>query len=602
MKANLTLTTLLLLVLALPQDLTAQYWGERVLEKGFEQTEFFFLPSNLMPYGIGSFKATMAGLLDDPLLNFAVSPAHVRIDSTGYVYADFRSARTIHDQAPVYVMPWMTYANSDLAYRPYPWFYLNTRKELEPVFSGAYFIHPMPATMPDLLLGASYQLVLQDDKYYNIPQDIYRSVIGADYAGNRAAAASSIPIVDRYSGQDNMHHRGHFISVLGQYVVPALGSFGLKVGRVSFDRSGSFGSANLWGNASQGGSTSLWSNMEARSQGYGHWELTGGADFFVSAKTTLGATAGWLWGDASQALHRNDSSYYSYSSASGGSYYMGSGNTQEEWRHAGRTLLLGCDVTTRVTPRHTIHLLYQRQQTTVDLDLGSAILDTSFSTYSYTYQGTQTTSTSHSLVRDLRSGTGQQTSLVNRLLVSLQWQIEDRVNLALGAQVDWQTTETNTTENALARTQSVYQSSPDNYGYIYGNDESKDLLWAFRAERTSFRIPIFLTIKASEAVDVLLGLNRTMTQSKVDDITLALFRYRQSNENGTITRQENFGERYTTPVEEISDVQTTFLAGLTASPSSHFRVRLLVVPNFRDTFDGSELEQFQWWIGVNLIP
>jgi hypothetical protein len=602
MKATLPLAALLLLTLAFPHDLAAQYWGERVLEKGFEHTDFFFVPSNLMPFGIGSFKTTMAGLLDDPLLNLAVSPAHVRVDSAGYLYADFRSARTIHDQGPSYVVPWLAYANSDLAYRPYPWFYLNTRKELEPAFSGAYLIHPAPETLPDLLLGASYQLILQDDKYYNIPQDIYRSIIGADYAGNEAAASSSIPIVDRYSGQDNMHQRGHFISAVGQYVVPAFGSFGLKIGRVTFDRSGGFGSANLWGNPVQGGGTSLWSSIEARSQGYGHWELTGGADFFVSSKTIVGATAGWLWGDASQALHRNDSSYYKYTSRSVGSFYMNSGNTQEEWQHSGRTLLLGCDVTSHITPRHTIRLLYQRQQTTVDLDVRSAILDTSYSTYSYTYEGTQTTSTSYSLVQDSRAGTGRQTSLMNRVLASLQWQIEDRVNLALGAQLDWQTTETNTTEGALARTQSTYQTSSGNYGYISGSDESKDLLWTFTAERTSFRIPIFLTIKASEAIDIHLGLNRTMTRSKVDDVTLALFRYRQTNANGTITRQEDFGERYTTPTEEISDVQTTFLAGLTASASSHFRVRLLVVPNFHDTFDGSELEQLQWWVGVNLIP
>ena len=93
-----------------------------------------------------------------------------------------------------------------------------------------------------------------------------------------------------------------------------------------------------------------------------------------------------------------------------------------------------------------------------------------------------------------------------------------------------------------------------------------------------------------------------MTHSKVDDVTLALFRYRNSNNNGTMTDQSNFGERYTTPTEELSDIRTTFLAGLTATPSGHFRVRLLVVPNFQDTFDGSQLENLQWWIGVNIMP
>ncbi len=604
MRTVVLSTILLLLVVSFPRDLAAQYWGERVLEKGFEQTEFFFVPSNLLPYGIGSFKATTPGLLDDPLLNLAVNPAWYKTDSLSdtYLYADFRSARTIKDEGNGYIGPWVDIRTTDLMYRPYPWIYLNTRRELEPVFSGGYVGRPLPDMVPDLSLGATYQLVLQDDKYYSVPQDIYRSVVGADYAGNRAAAAESIPIVDRYSGQDNMHQRGHFIAVFGRYALPTIGSLGIKLGRVMFDRNGSYGSANLWGSGGQAGSTSLWSNMESRSQGYGHWELTGGAEVCLSAKTTLGATGGWLWGDATQALHRNDSSYYGYSWDANRSLYLRSGNTQQEWRHDGRTLLLGLDITSRLTERHTLRFLYQRQRATVDLGLGAAILDTSYSTYTYTYQDTPRTSTSYSMLRDQRDGSGQMTSTTNRLLASLQWQIDDRVHLVFGAQVDWQTTETKTSESVLARMSSVYKSTYNDYNWTYGNAESKDLSWTFKTERTSFRIPIFLTIKASQSIDVLLGLSRTMTRSKVEDVTLAIFRYRESNSNGAITRQENFGERYTTPTEEISDVRTTFLAGLTAAPSKHFSVRLLVVPNFKDTFDGSELEELQWWVGVNITP
>ena len=597
-------SVILLSLLAIPGELSAQYWGEHVQDKGFEHTSFFFVPSILNPYGIGSFASTTPGLLDDPLLNVAVNPARARLDSLshGYMYVDFRSARTIHDHGYGYTPPWIMYAGTDMAIRPYPWLYLNTRRELEPVFSGAFIGTPLPEAQPNLLLGGTYQMILQDDKYYSVPQDIYRSVAGMDYAGNRAAAESSIPIVDKYSGQDNMHQLGHFISAFGSYEIPTLGSIGMKVGRVFFDRSGGFGSSNFWGYPAQSASTSLWSNLEARSQTYNHWELTGGADFFASRQTTIGATVGWLWGDAAQALHRGDSSYYSWSSAPNQSLYVRSGNSLQEWRHNGRTVLFGADITSRLTERHTLHVVYQRQRSTVDIGLGTSILDTSYSTYSYTYLDTPATSTSYSLLLDQRSGSGQQITTTNRVLASLQWQIDARLTLALGIQFDWLNSETNTTENVLARMGSVYKSSRGNYGWLSGNDESKDLRWTFSAERTNFQIPIFLTIKASDAIDVLLGLNRAMTHSRVDDVTLALFRYRQSNSNGTITREENFGERYTTPREELSDVRTTFLAGLTAAPSQHFRVRLLVVPNFQDTAEGSQLENLQWWIGVNILP
>jgi hypothetical protein len=88
----------------------------------------------------------------------------------------------------------------------------------------------------------------------------------------------------------------------------------------------------------------------------------------------------------------------------------------------------------------------------------------------------------------------------------------------------------------------------------------------------------------------------------VDDVTLAVFDYRvRSNQQGT-TRNERFGERYTQPQENVSDVRTTLLAGLTVSPSREFNIRFLVVPNFVDTYEGQELSDLQWWVGVNLLP
>jgi hypothetical protein len=188
------------------------------------------------------------------------------------------------------------------------------------------------------------------------------------------------------------------------------------------------------------------------------------------------------------------------------------------------------------------------------------------------------------------------------VLASVQWQIDDRTSLTLGVQLDWQTIQTNTFESVLADMASVYHSGYDSYDWMYGNGESKDLLWTFNVERTAFQIPIFLNIKASNTIDVLLGLNRSMTHSKVDDMTLALFRFRRSNSNGTITRETDFGERYTQPSEVQSDVRTTFLAGVTARASDHLRVRMLVVPNFLDTFEGTKLADLQWWISLSIFP
>ena len=195
----------------------AQYWGERVLEKGFEHTDFFFAPTSLMPYGIGSFKGTTAGLLNDPLQEIIVNPSRLGLDSTRdtWLYTDFRGAKNVKEENSWIVPAYMNmyadarYASSSYIY-PYPRLFLETRRELEPVFSGAAIFRPLPEAAPSFYLGATYQYVLQDEKYYSVPQNIYKSAAGYDFNGRTVAAADAIPIVDKYSGKDDMHQVGHF--------------------------------------------------------------------------------------------------------------------------------------------------------------------------------------------------------------------------------------------------------------------------------------------------------------------------------------------------------------------------------------------------------
>ncbi len=609
MKIMLTTCALVAAIGTFPRVATAQYWGgywgERVLEKGFEQTDFFFTPSYVIPYGIGNFATTTPGLLRDPLMDLVINPARVSLDSLkpNYLYTDFRSSRTIREE-PAGVYPLMAradMASADMLWR-YPTYFLNTRRELEPVFSGAYVGQIAPLTLPDLYVGASYQLVMHDEKYYSIPQDIYRTTAGLDYNGRSIAANSSVPIVDRYSGKDNIRQSGHFASIFGRYAAPAGIDLGVKLSRVFFTRDGEWGSSNLWESSYYtSGSTSLWSNMEMRDQAYNHWDLAGGVEYHASDATVLGVTAGHLWGVATQSLGNRDSSYYSYSSSTS-SFYNRSAPKIQLWDHQGRTTYLGIELVTHTSPATTLSLFYRRQWSTVDIRVAAAILDSSFSTYSYTDQTGPYTNNSRSFLSDSRDGNGDQVSSSDRVMAALQWRLDERVTLSLGAQLEFQNREIHTLESVDLASRYTYASTNHTWDWHSSQDESKDLLWSFTAKRTSFRVPVFVDIQVSEKLGLLLGLSRDMSQWKIDDVTLALFRYRNSDDNGALSSKTNFGERYTTPTEEVTDVRTTFLAGLTIAPSPRFQVRVLMVPNFRDTFDGSELDQLQWWVGLTVRP
>jgi hypothetical protein len=342
--------------------------------------------------------------------------------------------------------------------------------------------------------------------------------------------------------------------------------------------------------------------MEMREQAYNHWDLAGGIEYHTSEVTTLGATVGHLWGVATQSLRNLDSSYYSYASSPSSSLYIRSAPKLQQWDHEGRMTYVGLELVTCPSPKTTFSLLYRGQWSTVDIGVAASIMDTSFSTYSYTYDNGPYTSNSRSFMSDQREGRGDQQFSDNRAMATLRWQLDERVTLSLGAQLELQNREIKTQESVEAGSRSRYWSTTATYDWYSSQDESKDLLWTFTAKRTSFRVPVFVDIKVSEKVGVLLGLSRDMAEWKMDDVTLALFRYRNANNNGSVTDQSNFGERYTTPTEEVTDVRTTFLAGLTVAPSPRFQVRLLMVPNFRDTFDGSELDQLQWWVGLIIRP
>ena len=47
---------------------------------------------------------------------------------------------------------------------------------------------------------------------------------------------------------------------------------------------------------------------------------------------------------------------------------------------------------------------------------------------------------------------------------------------------------------------------------------------------------------------------------------------------------------------------TGFMAGLTVSPTPSLSIRFLGVPNYIDTYAGSELSDFQLWISVSVRP
>lgn len=586
----------------------AQYFGERVLEKSFERSDFFFRPHFINPYGIGDFGSVAPGLIDDLLLNLIVNPASIVTDpiTNHYTYLSFRNSRQIEEQNAYPILYEGIRGGISAEYAYYPNYYINTRKEIEPVISGATFFRPFGKKAPRITLGLTYQAIFQDEEYYEIPQDIYQSNLGYDYAGNRNAEASDLPITDLYSGRDDFHQEGHFASFLGGLALSRRWQVGLRLSRVVFNREGAFGSQNLWGQDVNSQGVSYWFDMTGREQDYGHWDVSGGLNCIASRTVTAGFTAGYLWGEATQDLFRQDSSFYHYGTVNDTTdwyHYERAGRTDQFWKHGGQTAYGGVNLSARLGSSRSFNLTYLLFHEDIDIRLRSAIRDTSYSNYHHETNEWIYGGLSSSALRDLRTGTGRRDGHAHRIGASLLWQVDAKTHLSFGVNVFFRTSRTTTSESVVGDRYSNYQwfSNDQNEQYYTAVDEKKELQWDFKTSEMNIQIPVVLNYRISNRLEILLGVNRSMRRWNISDVTLALFDYRTTTENATTEHKENFGERYTQPEAKRSDLKTIFLLGATVTPSKHFNVRLLISPNFSKTYDGTKLQEFKWWIDFNLF-
>ena len=586
----------------------AQYFDERVIEKSFEKSDFFFQPVYLNPYQIGQFGNALPGLVDDLLLNLKVNPAYLanRMTDKQYVYVDFRNSRD-QNSSNSYDPTWK-YGYLDYAPMPFPIYYVDSRKELEPVISLAYFIRPTGKTSP-LVLGMTYQLLMQDESYYQVPYDVYKSNVGLDYAGRALSEDSSIPITDRYSGDDLMEQDGHFLAVTAGLTLSPKFYTGLRIGRAVFDRDGAYGNTNVWEDNYLTESQNNNSSMTDRVQDYNHWNTTLGFQYQASDDFLLGVKAGYLKGLANQTQLSESGSLYRDGVIDQGenwSYYYQSALNDQEWEHDGGTIYAGLHIESKMENNSIFFTQYTWQKEDVDLTSSGLVADTSYSNYYYVGDSWRSRSISHSAVDDIRSGSGNRSGNRYDFTAGMRLVLDSKTKLGFGIHVEKHDVTTETLEHVTARRVSEYtHSNSENWSmsdyYRYNSvGEKKDLNWDLKIQSVRVQIPIVLTHMFSKHFEVMFGINRSIDSWEIEEQTLAVFAYRDKQVNGEREYKENFGERYTEPREKQNDVKTGILGGITVHPSEQFSLKLLMAPHYMKTYQGTELKEFQWWISMAL--
>ena len=192
---------------------------------------------------------------------------------------------------------------------------------------------------------------------------------------------------------------------------------------------------------------------------YHHRDVAGGIRTRLSPQFRIGAMLGYLLGDPMHKLGQDDSSYRSTTLNSGPSHFCRPGDTGQPWVQDGRTNCFGVDVTEKPKRATTLTLLYRHEQSAVNIASGSAIMDTSYSRYSWMDNTGTVTNYSRSYMNDTRFGVGTRDLRTERIPGSLQRTITDQVRLSIGVIVDWRNIETKTPEAAQLASRSAYWST-----------------------------------------------------------------------------------------------------------------------------------------------
>lgn len=582
----------------MPALLLAQYWGERVTEESFEQSELYFTSHYLNTFGLYRFQDISVGLIDDPFLELYLNPANLpNLHRSNLIYLDFRGDRT---EAPI-IKKYRIY--SPYAFNRYtpnyidPRWYNDTRKEPEPIFSAGVLLFPFKINKKQVFLGGTYQIIHKQERFYSVPSWIYVNQYGYDVFGARVEGNYNIPIEDRYIGEDEMLNSGHLLSAFIGYPFSEKLNLGVALDGVIHSRDGIYMNLNNdeYGNTNDYDWT--YYNERQRNQDYHHIDIAGGVRYQFKPTLLVGIKLGFLSGRADQDYITIDSSRFNYNNGSIPEDWSRSFNrniTRQNWKHEGSNWYGSLNLTHILEKNRVLKIYYRYTHRDVDLTNRSEISDTSY----YASHWTSWDTTAHdylgvSALSDTRNGWGQRKTIYHEGMINMQWELTERNKISAGIYLTHKSAKINSLEPVIVDRHSQYQSS-GHYPYdeIRELFEDKTLDWSFKTYYWTIQIPVLINFKFNPNWSMMVGVNRILNNWKVEDETYAIFKTRRRLEDGELRTETNFGERYREPNRKLSEDFTDVIIQFETTISSQFKVHLLLDPEFKDNFRIA-----QWWLG-----
>ena len=586
---------LILTLILTSSSLLPQYWGERVTEQSFEQSDLYFTSYYLNTFGLYRFREVSVGLVEDPFLNLYLNPAKLPLLPKGnFLHLDFRGDRTsapISDNYGVYPLLGQSYPYAPIYIDP-RW-YNSSRRDPEPVFSVGCLAYLKNPKSQKIFLGGSYQLIYKQENFYTMPSWIYFSRYGYDVFGNQVSSFYDYPVQDRYSGKDEMLHQGHLFSAFLGTRINSKISFGISANGVVQARDGIYqnSQSDEYGNTNDYDWRSL--NEIQRKQDYHHIDLAVGLEYQLRPDFMLGTKVGYLKGIADQEYSTIYYSEYAYQDRylpeNNGSSFSDS-YTKQSWEQQGRNWYGSINLTKILADQNQVNIYYRYTTSDIDHHNQSQIIDTAF--YESNWRGDSLIyhSLYKSSLQDNRNGSGNKQFNWHQTLLNLRFSLSQKSSLSLGFYYSHKKTEIQSMEPAVVERSSEHQyHSP--YDWTHYLFEDKILEWNYNSVEWSLQIPLIFEFFLSQQWSLSIGVNKILQNWEIEDVTVAYFTTRERLENDSLRTETNFAERYQEPTRKITEEFTDLISKIAVSISPSFQVQLLINPEFDDTFRIA-----QWWL------
>lgn len=572
----------------------SQYWGERVTEQSFEQSDLYFTSYYLNTFGLHRYREVSVGLVEDPFLNLYLNPAKLPVLTEGnLIHLDFRGDRTSATIADdYYIHPLWDMSQYHAPIYIDPRWYNTTRRDPEPVFSLGFLTYLKDPKNQKLFLGGTYQLIYKQENFYTMPSWIFYNRYGYDVFGNQVGGFN-YPVQDRYSGKDEMNHQGHLISAfLGSRINTKL-TLGVSMNGVLQSRDGIY--QNLQSDEYGSTNDSDWRSLNEikREQNYHHLDLAVGMDYQAHSNFAIGSKLGYLNGHADQLYQTGYFSEYSYQDRivpeNNGNSFSDS-QTRQNWDQDGKNWYGSVNLSKILKDQNQINFYYRYTSSEIDPTNQSQIRDTSFYESSWRGDTLIYESLYQSGLQDHRTGSGDKQIDWHQALLNFRFKLNRTSNLSLGFYYAHKTSIIQSTEPVIVTLFSDHQSnSPYDWNhYLY---EDKILDWKYNSKEWSIQIPLIFDFQLNQQWSFTVGINKILRNWEIEEVTVAYFHTRQRLENDSLKTENNFAERYQNPPQKISEDFTDLISKIEVDISPRFQVQLLINPEFEETFRIA-----QWWL------